>query len=154
MSLRVRDEANVSRAAAFVKVRDSGNALRTATFLKARNGSVVLKSTFSAMSASASPVDFNAYQSSSSPIDITTGQATASPQGGVAPFTYAWSSATGWTVVSPAAATTGFRADDVPAFESASATFDCTITDSTGASAVNNQINATATNLGGGGIQP
>jgi len=112
-----------------------------------------LKAFFSAMSAAASPAQLNAYQSSSGPIDITTAQATAAPTRGVPPFTYSWALASGfgWTVNSPTSASTSFTAEDVEAFQSNDGAFVCTVTDSTGATAVTNAVNAAAYNLGGGG---
>lgn len=67
----------------------------------------------------------------------TTGTATAAVQGGTGPFTYAWAlvSSTAHTVLSPGAAATAFQKGSPGGDPTYSATYRCTVTDATGATA-------------------
>ena len=65
---------------------------------------------------------------------VSSGGTTVTPSGGTAPYTYAWSQVSGdfMSITHPTLATTDFVADVVYA-QSASAIFQCTVTDSNGA---------------------
>lgn len=150
MTLQVRDEdALVLNIAAIEANDDGGDPLRV-TIGQVRDAAGVAKTFWQSMSASAAPVEVSGYGNTASPVDITVGPVTVTVVGGVAPFTYAWSTDPDWTVDAPTAATTTLTADDVGAGSSASAYFTCTVTDDTGAEAETNQVLATAVNLGGG----
>lgn len=143
----MRDDGNVLRQTGAVKKRDAGNTLRTIALIKKRDASNVLRTVFSALSASAAPAAVAGYGNSASAVDITTAPTTATPTGGVAPYTYAWSSASGWTVNSPTSATTSFTATGVIAGSMEQADFTCTVTDAATIAAQTNAVTATAQNL-------
>lgn len=67
---------------------------------------------------------------------ILTGNVTTTPSGGLAPYTYAWAKLSGDSIsaVSPASATTQFRATTMAELEVRTATFRVTCTDSLGSS--------------------
>ena len=99
----------------------------------------------------ASPLSAIGSGSSAADIDVTTNDITATPVGATAPYTYAWtevSSSAVWTILSPTASTTRFRAVDVPGNSSATAVFLCTVTDSRGRTGTV-EVTAEAYNFGG-----
>lgn len=91
-------------------------------------------------------------------VAINTSAVTAMPDGGVSPYTYAWSKTSGdanWTILSPNAATTQFRRTGNGPGESETATFICTVTAANGATGVSSAVQATVTNYGDpGGFLP
>lgn len=151
----VRNAANVLGTISAISVRDAGNVLKTVTIGKVRDAGAALKTFFSALSATASPESKNAFGNSSSAVDVTVDLFTATPSGGVAPFTYLWTETTAgvntWAITNPTGPSTGFTCEALGQFDSDTAGFTCTITDSTGATADTNEVTAHATNLGGGG---
>lgn len=134
--IAARDETNTSRLIAQGVVRDGGGALRVF---------------FNSMSAGASPAEVTGLVSSTGNPPVTTSASTASASGGIGPFTYAWSGTGGWTINSPAAATTSFTSPGVAPGDQANGDFSCIVTDASGATAQTNFVLATVTNLGGGG---
>lgn len=94
-----------------------------------------------------------------SSIPVRTFTCTVTPDGGTAPFTYAWeaiddSSGT-WTIESASANATRFTCANVIAGDPAvSATYRCLVTDALGASAYSSTITATVQNFGGWGPAP
>ena len=78
---------------------------------------------------------------------------TATPAGGVAPYAYAWTRTDGgshaWTIGAPSSASTAFSTTVAPNAEQ-TATFICTVTDATGATAVSAAVTADVFNDGGG----
>ncbi len=87
--------------------------------------------TRASMVATVSPTTL--YQSGTDD-NQTTGSTTVSVTGGVAPYTYSWALFSGdiLTVNSPTSATTTFTKTSLPLPGSVSATYRCTVTDSTG----------------------
>lgn len=149
--MRVRDQTNAIRTVTAIAVRDAANTLRSATQGVVRDAAGALRVFFSALSATASPNNVVGYASTNSSDPITTNSATATPAGGTAPFTYAWSGTAGWTITSPASASTAFTSPPVSPGDVANGDFTCTITDASGAVATTNPVSANVVNLGGGG---
>lgn len=85
---------------------------------------------------------------------VTTNQTTVQVTGGVEPYAYAWGAKAGWTVVSPSAGATAFRASVAPNADKAE-TFTCTVTDARGHIATAS-VSASISNFGnpGGGVIP
>ncbi len=88
---------------------------------------------------------------------INTNPVTAMP-GGVAPFSYSWAITAldpDWEVLTPGSAATQFRRENVAPGDSQTASFECTVTDATGAVATSDPCQATVTNYGDpGGFLP
>lgn len=84
-----------------------------------------------AMTASASPTSLYKVGPTSSQ---TTASTTVTPTGGVSPYTYSWALLTGdtLTITSPTAASTTFSVTGLISGDSRTATYRCTVTDSTG----------------------
>jgi hypothetical protein len=157
---RVRTAAGSLDIAA-IHVRDAASDLKEVVRGRVRNAPGQLKTFFSSIAApggaTAEPVSVIGYASSAGARQIDTNPATASASGGVAPFTYAWElvDAAGWTINSPAAASTSFKSPAVNAYESSDGSFRCKITDATGAESYTNDVFANVSNLGdAGGLVP
>lgn len=141
--LRVRDTTSTLRTIADVKFFD-GAVLREIATIRLRT-SEGLKTVFSRISASLSPSAVHGLGNAASP--VTTNPATCNPVGGAAPYTYTWSQVSGdpiWTVASPGAKSTAFTASPLSPGEFAEATFQCVVTDSSGATATTAAITASA----------
>lgn len=85
------------------------------------------------------------------PRTVTTQNALASPTGGAAPFTYSWAQTSGsinWSVRTPTGQGTTFSCTSVAADSSETATFEVTVTDARGRTAVAS-VTASAQNYGG-----
>lgn len=86
-----------------------------------------------------SPFDVSGYGNTGSSADITTGLVAATPQGGTAPYTYAWtqlySTPYTWVITSPTAAVTSFKCNALGPGVTAEAQFLVTVTDSAGRTA-------------------
>ena len=154
--LAVRDGAGALQTIAGVRVRDESGVLRTVQSIRIRDEAGALRTVFSALGASVNPFSVDGFGDSPSPIAIQTQPVTAAAQGGTAPFTFAWTQASGdpATILNPTGAQTAFRFASVGPGDSRGASFVCTITDATGASAQPSTVFASATNygnLGGGG---
>lgn len=149
----VRTAAGLGEITA-IHVRDTGNVLRTIARGKVRDEASVLRNFFGAFSAIAGPETAQRFGNSSGAIDVTVSVFSAEPSGGVAPYTYAWAQTTAgintWAITAAASQQTGFTCQGLGQFDSDEAGFTCTVTDSTGATAVTNEVTARATNLGGG----
>lgn len=161
MGVAIRDGSNVLRTARGVAKRDDGNVLRTIKTIKKRDAGNVLRTVWQSMTAAASPSSVSGVVSSSVAAPVTTDSTKATPSGGAGPFTYAWAAVGGntWTINNPAADTTSFTSPAISPGASESASFVCTITDATGATAATNIVTATASNIGsepssGGGLTP
>lgn len=103
------------------------------------------------LTVSASPVSATGSGSSAGDIDVTTNEVTATASGGTAPYTFAWTAPGGlgsWTILSPASASTRFRANNVPGNALENNTFECTATDSRGRTG-SVLVSADAYNFGG-----
>lgn len=156
----VRNAAGALVAIKGISVRDASNVLRAAPAAVIRDAGNVLRSFFTSITAAASPNVVSGAVSSSTAAAATTDNTKATPTGGIAPFNYLWSaiSGTGWTIGSATAATTSFTSPAVAAGSTVVATFSCKITDSSGATAVTDIVEASVTNLGsessGGQVQP
>lgn len=108
-----------------------------------------------AFTVNATPGNVYGGRAFSGPVTVTTEAATAVPSGTPSGDTYLWSvvsAPTGtWTIISPTSATTQFSCSDVDEFDSFTATFKCTVTRG-GDSVASNNVEATVTNVGGGGL--
>lgn len=84
------------------------------------------------MAASASPTTATGEESGTppTPLEVTTNTVTVSVQGGIAPYTYAWSKVVGAdvTITAPTSATTAFTETREPG-TILSGTYRCTVTD-------------------------
>lgn len=138
-----------------VRFVDAGSALQTITKLRIQDGGtlrnilrlkvmdadgVALRTvaTFAAplsLSISPSPTAGSSFASAGAPASCTTAPVTATPSGGLGPYSYSWTALSGdGTINSPSSATTAFSYASI-APDSASGTFRCTCTDSSGQSA-------------------
>jgi hypothetical protein len=90
------------------------------------------------MAASVSPTAANGTNSAfgETPIEVTTNTVTVAVQGGLAPYTYAWSKVVGddVTITAPTGATTAFTETQPPGTTLAG-TYRATVTDATGKTA-------------------
>lgn len=133
-----------------VAIRDESGIIRTAQQGFVRDGTT-LRQIYSAFAASAAPASVAGYAVSFAPTTITTTVVTATPDGGVGPFTYAWSlvssSAGIWDAVLPTSQSTQLRCAAVPQTSTYTATFKCTVTDSLGNVVETNIVNASVSNL-------
>ncbi len=95
---------------------------------------VTVSITRAAMFLTASPASLAKFGTTST---LTTDSTTATPTGGVAPYTYAWAKVSGatLTVTASTSATTAFQATGLAVGEARDATYRCTVTDSTAATA-------------------
>lgn len=136
-AVKIRDAGNARRTVIALKMRDSGNTLRTVSEIKMRDASNVLRTVWSAMEVSASPSEVSKTTASKSgtPANLTSPPVSVSIDGGVSPFTYAWSTLSGDAIAdSPTASTTTFTANLLPGDESVTEA-QVTVTDDAGATA-------------------
>lgn len=150
-ALKIRDASNL-RVATAIKVRDAGSVLRTLQQVRVRDGDNVLRAIWSALTASASPNTATGYAYSGGDArDVMTTFVTASPNGGTAPFTYAWARTDGgggsWSITNASGATTAFICEGLAADGSLEAEFRCTVTDANGSSAQTSPVAAAAYNV-------
>ena len=152
MSIRLRDAASSLRNVTSIRLRDAGSVLRPIRVVRMRDAANVLRVVWSGLTAVLSTEQVEGAVSSRPPAKVTTNSVTASPEGGVGPFTYAWSAinAPGWMINSPASDTTSFISPFVEAGNLAEGTFKCTITGG-GISADTPTLVAAASNFGAGG---
>jgi len=133
--IRARDSAQ--RVLAGVKARNASNVLKTILDVKVRDASA-LRTVFTSFGGSAgltvTPELAYGYGYSKGSITISTNSVTVTVSGGVAPYTFAWTGASGaWTIINPTSDTTAFRRSSVGAGTNDSRTFTCTVTDANGA---------------------
>lgn len=151
----VRDSVGTAELGSIV-VRDTGGLANIGeAVVRDGAGAQVVFSPSSGMSVSVTP---DVYGSAASPtgVAITTSSASVTVSGGTAPFSYLWerTDAEGgtWQILSPTSATTQFRRLLVPPTADAyPATFACTVTDSTGQTAVTSDVDASVINYSSGG---
>jgi hypothetical protein len=95
---------------------------------------VTVSITRAAMFLTVSPASLAKFGTTST---LTTDTTTATPTGGVGPYTYAWTNVSGatLTVTASTSATTAFQATGLAVGEARDATYRCTVTDSTAATA-------------------
>lgn len=143
-------DATTLRTVKNVKARDAGGVLRQCQFAKVRASDGALRTVWAYLTASASVSSVEGYGNSITSIGITTASVTATPTGGTAPYTYAWTRTDGgadaWTITTPTAATTSFRATAVLPSDNQTATFICTVTDANGRTAATSAVSASSTN--------
>lgn len=138
-----------------ISCRNASSVLKGIVAVRVRNASNVLKTVFSPSNSMTVDVPGSVYgaQSSTTTVAVQTEVATAIVTGGTAPFTYLWSLVndygSSWTIGTPNAAATYFRANSVPAGDTKIALFKCTVTDANGQVVVSIDVNATADNYGG-----
>jgi hypothetical protein len=147
MSLEFRNASSVAQPALTIEVNDDGGTPQPAKIAQIRDANNVARTFWQAMAATASPTSKAGYGNSPSAADILVGPFAVSVSGGAPPYTYDWSSFSGWTVISDTAASTMVRADDVIAGDIQEATFSCTVTDANGLTATTNSVTATAQNI-------
>lgn len=111
----------------------------------------VMQTVFQYLTAVATPDSVSGSTASGTTDPVTTAPTAAVVTGGVAPFTYAWSEVDSlggpWTIDNPTASVTTFTAT-VAAFDSATATFQCQVTDASSNVVTTNTVSATAINYG------
>lgn len=139
MSIRVRDAGNAQRKAKAFKVRDSGNVLRTIKRGWIRDSGNVLRKFWdwaimlvNPMTGSITAHSWTQYLGNRT---VSTGPQSITVIGGTLPLTYAWSKTSGDAVVSIANPTTNAPtwSANIPPDTDARATYQCIITDATGA---------------------
>lgn len=149
MSLTVGASGNKVMQAMTVGT-SSGNKAVQAGFIGTASGNKEFYSATS-LSAAASPLTVLGFSSGAGVATTTT--ATATPSNGVGPYTYSWSRASGdssISIVAPSSSQTSFTGN-VTFGESKTATFVCTVTDtSSGDTAVSNAVTANLQEIGGG----
>ena len=146
--IRIRDATNTLRTVSRIRMRDAGGVLRTIQRIRVRDALGTLRTVWQYLQAGVNKVTTEGSYNgaSSSAQDITTAAVVASPIGGTGPFTYLWSqvgvSAYTWTIGTATAADTTFTGVAIPAGTVESVTFQCVITDSTGATATTVEVTA------------
>lgn len=152
VGVRIRDASGTLRTVTRIRMRDAGGVLRTIQRIRMRDAGNVLRTVWQYLQATLNKTTTEGSYNgaSSSAQDITTAAVVASPIGGTAAFTYAWSqvgtSAYTWLINSATSASTTFTGQGIPAGTIESVTFQCVITDSTGATAATELVNAVVYN--------
>lgn len=109
----------------------------------------VAKTFWQAFSALVSPSHVSGTISVNSVATVTTSSATASVTGGSPPLSYAWTGGSGgWSIRSPASATTAFQCTGVAPDTTVNETFNCAVSDASGAIVSAGSVTASATNIG------
>jgi len=131
--IRIRDAGGLVRTVARIRMRDEAGNLRTIQRIRARDGSGILRTVFQYMQVTLSAYEYT-KQLNSPPPHTSSAAITATPTGGMAPYTYAWSSVfpNSTSVVSPTSATTHFNGA-VANGNTINPAWVCTVTDATGA---------------------
>ncbi len=135
MALIIRDDTNTPRTVTALVIRDGTNTPRTITELWVRDSSNtprLVYSTSSPLSAIAS--DYNVAGNDAGTGTATTNATTITPSGGVAPYTYAWTTLSydggvPPNINAPTSATTTFTQTSIGPGVFIFASFRCTVTD-------------------------
>lgn len=161
--IRARTSTGV-KAASALRVRDASAVLKTAGSVRIRDAAGVLKLVYSSSAGgpfSVTPSSLVAYggRAGGLLLSVPSEQVAVSVAGGAGPYTYAWSlvlaSSGTWTITSPTADKTNFVVANVPAGETYTATFKCTVTDARGLTSDSATIEVNCSNYGDlGGILP
>jgi len=134
--------------------------VRTASGLKAAasvsvrtvSGLQVVWSGVSAIVATIPPTAFGGAAGSST-IAVSSEAVSVSVTGGKAPYSYVWSKVgapdSNWLIPTSTTPETYFRHIAVPAYDSRTASFICTVTDSNGASVASGECDVLVENFGG-----
>lgn len=151
MSVALRTPAG-SKSIVEIAARDAGNVVQTIQegWIRTTAG---LKQLFGQFVVSLSRSSVIARTNSGAAVPITSPSVTCNVEGGSEPFTYAWTKTAGvagWTIGSPAAATTNFTSPALGPGESEAATFICTVTDAAGHILASSPVTVTASNIYGG----
>lgn len=136
MTTIIRDSAGTARTITAIQVRDASNTPQDISELWVRDSNNVPRLVFSVappMTAAAAPSTVSGFTLGTGL--ATTGNTTVTPTGGTAPYSYAWSlisydNSTPPTAGSPTAATTNFTQTNIGIGQDFSATWRCTVTDS------------------------
>jgi len=136
MSAIIRDATNTPRTITAIQVRDATNTVRAISEMWVRDSNNVSRLVFSL----APPMTASAFPETVGGFTLGTGVATTSdtvvtPSGGTAPYSYAWTlltydNAAPPTATAPTSATCGFTQTGIGIGEDYSATWRCTVTDS------------------------
>jgi hypothetical protein len=136
MSVSTRDAANALKPVSAIRWRDG--VLRSINAGKIRDAAGVLRTFFTSMTATVNNADPSGYEYGTTSASVFTNPATiVSVTGGTAPYAYAWVRLSGdvsVTATVPAGPTTQFTAF-LPVDGYATAVFQCTVTDASGATA-------------------
>lgn len=151
MTLTVKT-ATGNKSASVFKVRDNTNTLKTVQHASRRDATG-LKDFYGNLTVGLSATFAQGSTNRSTISSAATRIVTAAPTGGVTPYAYAWTRTDGgshvWTIGAPSSASTAFSTTVAPNAEQ-TATFICTVTDATGATAVSAAVTADVFNDGGG----
>jgi len=139
---------------ATVKVRDAGG-LSAIAAVKVRTASgldTVWSGVGSTLAAVIAPTAFGGAAGSGS-IAVSSEVVSVSVTGGKAPYTYLWSKVgapdANWTIPFATAFETRFTHAAVPAYDSRTAAFKCTVTDANGATVDSGDCDVSVENFGG-----
>lgn len=162
--IRARTSTGI-KAAAAMRVRDGSAVLKTVGNVRLRDASNTLKLVYTssgsggAFAVDASPLVAYGGRAGGATLSITSEEVSVSITGGVGPYTYLWTvvavSSGTWSISAPNADKTRFIASAVPAFDTHSATFKCTVTDARGLTSDSATVEVNCSNYGDlGGILP
>jgi hypothetical protein len=141
MTILIRDTGGTQRTISAIQVRDGTNTARDISEIWVRDGNNVPRLVFSLsppMTLACFPTTASGHSSGSG--TCTTGTTTATPTGGTGPYSYLWTcteydNPTPPTIGSDTSATTDFTQTGTPLNSVNTATFECVVTDSLGATA-------------------
>jgi hypothetical protein len=145
----LRDNTGVARTISKVVVRDGSNTARTLVQISIRDQFGTPHAVLSAMTAGVSAEYAYGTAYSTGGQRATTDPITAIPDGGVAPYTYAWTQTggdAGWSALYPSNGSTSFRSPVLSSGATSGATFACSVTDSAGATATTSTVFVTGSN--------
>lgn len=145
--MNIRDASNTLRTITGITMRDSGGTLRTIQSAWARDAAGVLRQVFSGFKVAVSPDTASGYVNSPGSFTAITSGVFGTVTGGVAPFTYAWTTPGGWSALSPGSAGTAFRSPPLSPGDESNEYGYLTVTDANLATAVSDNILLYATNI-------
>jgi hypothetical protein len=146
MTMKIRDAGGVLQTITGAKIRD-GATLRQLRAIKLWDGTIMrtVAQFVDPLTVTASPSNLSTFGFDAT---ITSASVSAVPAGGLAPYTYVWSRTSGAaTINTPTIAATTFTETGMAADEFRTNTFTCTVSDSSGQTAVLTGFLATFTRI-------